>query len=292
MGMSSSGAQTAPFSDPYQSPYSLPPATSYTNQGTTAQVQGGTAFYNPPSQPPQAAPVGQPGDLNGAQIGLPAFTDEMAQRGQYSMFGGMTPGDALGGGLTQTDPVTGLPYGQEAGPFNQLSQPVDSPRFYDTPPQGGLGGMLNQPTSGDQWSPTNNPFKGEIIGGPARRLEDLPGYNDLLRIPEYRPVGQVPTPPFLGLPVPTPQPITQPAPVQRTQPVAQPAPKPPQQAMRGKLVPGITPPAKTNPFNNYTARPPVQQGQRSGRAPVVPGRTDRPKPAPVQLKQNPFLRTR
>ena len=39
-------------------------------------------------------------------------------------YGGMTPGNALGGGLTLTDPATGLPYGQTQqapGPYAGMS---------------------------------------------------------------------------------------------------------------------------------------------------------------------------
>jgi hypothetical protein len=47
-------------------------------------------------------------------------------------YGGMTPADALGGGLTQTDPLTGAPRGQTAQapglPFGSyLAQPVSGP---------------------------------------------------------------------------------------------------------------------------------------------------------------------
>jgi hypothetical protein len=56
------------------------------------------------------------------RVGLPAFTDAMGEQGQYTMgggpndiYGGMSPGDALGGGLTQTDPATGMPRGQVNG---------------------------------------------------------------------------------------------------------------------------------------------------------------------------------
>lgn len=56
MGNATSGAIQAPFSQPTQTSYQpVAPDTSWTNQGTTAQVQGG--WSNTPSQPPQAMPV-------------------------------------------------------------------------------------------------------------------------------------------------------------------------------------------------------------------------------------------
>lgn len=103
----------------------------------------------------------------GIQMAKPAFTEEMLARGETAMvspYGGMTPGDALGGGLTLTDPLTGLPRGQTAqapgayagrnfgpgdlstpflgrpaqAPAQQdpgvfLDQPVDTPRVFDQP---------------------------------------------------------------------------------------------------------------------------------------------------------------
>jgi hypothetical protein len=47
----------------------------------------------------------------GNQLSRPAYTEEMAQRGETSMLGGMTPANALGGGFTMIDPLTGLPRG-------------------------------------------------------------------------------------------------------------------------------------------------------------------------------------
>ena len=229
MGMATSGAQQAPYSNPYQTPYQLPGATSWTNQGTTAQVQGGTAFANPPSQPPQ---LGMPMDDTiqmGGAIGQPQVTNP---------FGGM--------------PGLGNP-----------PQDYQSIGGYGMSGQGGLSGqldMLDQPPT--QYTP------GQDTGLGRPPFLGLPG-PDIMPMPILPISGQFPNP---GVPQIQPRPImTQPPQVQ--QPVGQPVNRP-------------------NPF----VRPQAPRGVVAGRVPQsmprTPGRTDRPRAQPVQLKPNPFLRTR
>jgi hypothetical protein len=137
--MKAGGAITAPFQQPTNSPFVLPPAQSWTDQGTTAQAQGGTAFSNPPSQPPQAAPVApasQPGDM----LGQPAYSEEMAQQGQTSQYGGMTPV------VTPfVQPETGGPGAMPPG--SMLGMPLDDTVTGTQPgsmDQAGLQQLINQ----------------------------------------------------------------------------------------------------------------------------------------------------
>lgn len=159
MGMATGGgAQQGPFSQPFQMPdLSMfgSPAKSWTDQGTTAQAQGGTAFSNPPSQPPQSAgpvspsqaqpqagPVQQPGTM----LGTP---EQNPMTGRYD--------ESLNEG-TQPNP------GQ---PFNMMNQPAtmpDQPQLTDFASQ--MGGLPAQ-TAGPVAPQRDMGSRGGVYGGPT-----------------------------------------------------------------------------------------------------------------------------
>ena len=99
-------------------------------------------------------------------------------------YGGMTPGDALGGGLTMIDPLTGLPRGampQGPLPGDMLGQPVDTPRVTDPFNRGG-GPKINYP--GQTFGPSDL-----STPGPQQQPQQFP---NLMQNPAFNPGIQPP----------------------------------------------------------------------------------------------------
>ena len=236
--------------------------------------------------------------------------------------GGMTPGQALGGGLTQTNPDTGLPYGQTQqapGPYtgigigngfkfteldpvtgqplpqgpkpgDQLAQPVDSPRVMDPfggmTPGNALGGGLTmpQPQQQPQQFPNlmQNPAFNPAVQAPQQMQQIAQGQptlvNQLAPPPAQGPVPgqsitQVP-PPF-----PSAQPAPQPAPQPLMPPVAQAQPQPlmPPQPMPTQATQGyqsrIQPRPAPQPVRAAPPRRPAPQPVRKPLSRPAPVRT-------------------
>ena len=288
---STSGAQQGPFSNPYQSPYQLPGASSWTNQGTTAQVQG-TAFGNPPSNPPQQLagtfPNGPGG--NGGAAGIPYTTGDQG---------------GLSGQLYQTDPGFNvsmpIPNGPGGNPYPGLSGSDGSLSTSLNMPTQTIPNDINDVTGSWHHDPSmppgayigfSNPGGAPGLGQPPAQ----PGPGTFQNGLSGHPFGGwslQPNTPAQPAPLPT-QTIPNPGIFQQT---PQPVMNQPQ--------PGL------NPFRNSM----VQPGQLSGRVPQpgqVGGRVPQPgqvggrvpQPAKVQnqpqqvrtapgvAKPNPFLRTR
>ena len=201
-------------------------------------------------------------------------------------YGGMTPGDALGGGLTQTDPLTGLPYG--AMPTAQTSpQAVPPPMTPGFEIGDTFGNMLNKPGGSQYNEPVGGVnYPGQTFGprdlstpGPQPQPQQFP---NLMQNPAFNPgiqppqqmqqiaqgqptlVNQLAPPPAAG-PVPG-QSITQQAqPFPQPAPVAQPQPQP--------LMPPVAqaqpqPVMPTRATQGYQSRVAPQPAPRPARAPA------------------------
>jgi hypothetical protein len=162
-----------------------------TNLGAPPQSQTITTQPPPPVNTQSTPFLGVPGPGNmpspsGPQMGdllsKPAYTEEMAQRGQTSMLGGMTPGNALGGGLTQTNPATGRPYGEVTpGGLFSLMPNVDQSQFNDQ--QRGAFQKMFSPIQTMEYRPP------EMIQGFIDTLRGAPGMADIMN-QWYGPIAQ------------------------------------------------------------------------------------------------------
>lgn len=157
MGMAPAGggAQQGLFAQPTQSPFQLPPASSWTNQGTTADLTGG--FGNPPSQPPQA-----PQQPTTADQTLSQPSNDIANYGTYgaTLFDWSKPQipESQGPALSMLDMPGQQPTtDQAAGP---VAPPPSFGSALNTPTPGRLGSPM--PTMGSALntpqSTQNNPF--------------------------------------------------------------------------------------------------------------------------------------
>ena len=130
-----------------------------------------------------SGPISGPTDGPGAgmRLGSPAYTEEMAQQGQYNIdrgpadiYGGMTPGNGLGGGLTQIDPATGYPYGITAMPGGAVNQTWSNRTIPGMPAHGTAMLQPQQPSVGplgtpQQSLPTLRPDQVSQLAQPAQR---------------------------------------------------------------------------------------------------------------------------
>jgi hypothetical protein len=142
-------------------------------------------------------------------------------------YGGMTPADALGGGLTQTDPATGAPRGQTSafpGMMDQSSQAYNM--FFDQTYRPGMNSDLIREqfyamTPEQQASYATPGNKYEAIGiAPSGGTQPSPGmptgqYPNLMQNPAFNPAAGQPqqtpisTPPTLAQQIASPAPGAQ-----------------------------------------------------------------------------------
>ena len=168
----------------------------------------GTPGYGAPATQSLATQMAQPIGLpNGQQLNMNP-QPPLSQ----SLFGGMTPGDALGGGLTQIDPATGQPGGQQptaqTGPQGVPPPTTGLPQGDTFGPRMGFGEDFNLP--GQEQPVGTQPNPG--LGNP----------------PFYVAGGDQPIQggPAVSQPVFAPAPVVQPAPLPLTQPAVRPGPLP------------------------------------------------------------------
>ena len=219
----------------------------------------------------------------GNQLAMPGYSEEQfAQDGTTYQLGGMKPGQLLGGELTMTDPLTGLPRG--AMPTAQTSPqgvpPPPTPGFEigDTfgNPYGGmtpgqaLGGgfTMPQPPQQPQQFPNlmQNPAFNAGIQPPQQMQQIAQGVPSL--------VNQLAPPPASG-PVPGVSITQQPQPFPQAQPQPQPAPQPlmppvaqaqPQQLARPPVMP--QPQMPTRATQGYQSRVAPQPAPRPAKSPA------------------------
>lgn len=202
MGMAPAGggAQQGLFAQPTQSPFQLPPASSWTNQGTTADLTGG--FGNPPSQPPQQPQLNTPTDQT-----LP------------------TPG--INGDWIHSNPISWQDYPTITGgpamtlPDMPNQQPTTDQAAGPIAPPPSFGSALNTPTPGRVGSPM--PTMGSALNTPQSTQNNplAPTMGSALNTP--RP-GQMNRARTGGSTLNTPQPTRSGAPVRRGGVVTQPTP--------------------------------------------------------------------
>ena len=215
-------------------------------------------------------------------------------------YGGMTPGDALGGGLTLIDPLTGLPRGampQGPLPGDMLAQPVDTPRITDPFNRGG-GPRINYP--GQDFGPSDL-SAGMGMQQPQQfpNLMQNPAFNPAVQQPQQMQqiaqgqptlVNQLAPPPAAG-PVPGVSITQQPQPFPSAQPAPQPAPQPlmppvaqaqpPQLRMPPPMPPQSMPTRATQGYTSRIAPPAPRPAPRPAPAPA-PAPRPAPRPAPVR----------
>jgi len=197
-----------------------------------------------------------------SQVILP-WNQWMSQQGQKQQapdpYGGMTPGQALGGELTQTNPATGQPFGAtqptpaeqlNTPSFEKLAQPMTMPMptampptDYAMPPPPSVSPVpVTQPTPG-----TSNLI--QQIQAPVAGLPPSPATMPVIPVSEPSPGVsnliqqiQAPTTPrpvaqpnratqqfaqqFRPQPVARPRPVARPQPVMAPRPMTRPQPQP------------------------------------------------------------------
>jgi hypothetical protein len=179
--------------------------------------------------------------INDIVQGRAAYYNQQQQQQQPpNPYGGMTPGDALGGGLTMQQPTPGQQLNTPS--FDQLAQPtpvpggiaaggpfVPPPVDYSPPPPPPSVTLLpiTQPTPGT--SNLINQISAPVTQAPTQLPVTSPGANNLIQqIKAPTQIKPVATPnpatrqfaqQFRPQPVARPQPIMAPKPIARPQPV-------------------------------------------------------------------------
>ena len=221
------------------------------------------------------------------QMAMPGYTEEMAQRGQTSMldnpYGGMTPGDAFGGGLALPQPnptnPNPPPFLGFPGPGNMPGgQPqLGMPAYTDEMSQRGQTSMPGTPAPTPYPNLMQNPAFNPAAAPPpiptpptlAQQIASpAPGAQQLIdQLSQPAPQQALAQPPQTVAPLPTPAPVTQ-------QPFSYAAPKidfptPPRVDMEFLRAPGETPPAPPPVSAPFTPPPPEPGNRFSYAAPEI-----------------------